>query len=65
MSKEPVRQTYPAVGQIPQYTGYNAPVANNPTMLQSFGGYPSAQYVPGATIQHPAHSVVVADGMVG
>jgi hypothetical protein len=63
MSKEPVRQTYSTVGQIPQYTGYNVPVINNPTMQQSYGGYPTTQYVPAATIQHPGHAVV-ADGMV-
>lgn len=62
MSKEPVRQTYSTVGQIPQYTGYNVPVINNPTMQQSYGGYPTTQYVPAATIQHPGHAVV-ADGM--
>ncbi|XP_028406081.1 signal transducing adapter molecule 1-like [Dendronephthya gigantea] len=64
MSKEPiaVRQTYPVVGQVPQYTGYNAPMVNNPTIPQSFAGYPTAQYVPGATLQHP-QGLVVADGM--
>ena len=60
MSKEPIRQTY-SVSQVPQYGGYNAAMVNNPTMVQSFGGYPTTQYVPGTTLQHP---VVVADGMV-
>ena len=61
MSKEPVRLTYPGVAQVQQYGGYNTPIVNNPTMVQSFGGYPTAQYVPGTVLQHP---VVVADGMV-
>ena len=57
MSKEPIRQTY-----VPQYTGYNQPVMNSPTM-QHYGGYPTAQYAPEVTM-HPVQPVVVADGMV-
>ena len=62
MSKEPIRQTYPAVAQLPQYAGYNQPVINSPAM-QHYGGYHAAQYLPEVTM-HPAQAAVVADGMV-